>query len=200
MNIEDLVNASRRRTQNIKDWATPEPVPTNMFMGQEPKRERAGGMEGLLQMAIAGSQSAPNGFNLQVNGKGPGGVPEGFDSGGENPWGIDPNGMNLVTRRGVTLDQDAMRSLQQARKAGFNPFPYIGGGYRSPEASDAMYANRANRSLPVAPGGHSMHNFGLAFDQSRVLPKAVQDYLLAHGWYNGASWGDPPHWSYGRDG
>lgn len=127
------------------------------------------------------------------------GVPSGFTSSGENPWGIDPNGMDLVTARGVTLDADAMASLQAARAAGYNPFPYIGGGYRSVDTQAAMYADRANRSLPIAPPGQSMHNYGLAFDAGN-LPADVRSYLLQHGWYWGESFDDPVHYSYGRNG
>ena len=132
----------------------------------------------------------------------------GFSSGGDNPWGIDPNGMDLVTRHGTTLDQNAMRSLQQARRAlGLPVFQFVGGGYRSPAASAALHDQRYDANgnlrpgmLPAADAGQSMHNYGLAFDSSRSITGELRRWLLNNGWFNGASFGDPPHWSYGRSG
>lgn len=122
----------------------------------------------------------------------------GYSASADNPWGIDVSG-NIITRHGDTFDADAMRSLIQAAHAtGIKPWQYIGGSIRSLAQSAAML--NSNNGLPHAPPGQSMHNYGLAFDQTRTLPPALRQYLLSHGWYNGASWGDPPHWSYGRNG
>jgi hypothetical protein len=107
--------------------------------------------------------------------------------------------LNLLTRRGVTLDADALHSLQQARRAGFNAFPFIGSDYRSNAEQAQMYANRGSNPFPVAPPGQSMHNEGLAFDAGD-LPSRIASYLEQNGWYNGASFGDPVHYSYGSKG
>lgn len=122
----------------------------------------------------------------------------------ENPWGVDPNGMDLVTRHGVTLDRDVMQALIQARRNGYNVFPYIGQGYRSIADSNALYNQRHDANgnllpgvLPAAKGGQSMHNYGLAFDAGG-LPQRIREYLLANGFYWGAEFGDEPHFSYYR--
>lgn len=161
--------------------------------GNDENQQRLMSLAGLLSQ-VAQSRGSSGGY-------GPGGgVPGGFTSGGDNPWGIDPNGMDLITRHGVTLDADAMAVLRAAAHAtGIKPWPFLGQGYRTLAQSAAAYNNPTN-NLPHAPPGQSMHNYGLAFDQSRSLPELLADYLLSHGWYNGASWGDPPHWSYGRNG
>lgn len=126
--------------------------------------------------------------------------------GGSDPWNADPNGFNPVTRHGFTLDQEAMRSLINAKQAGYNPFPYIGNAYRSIAESNALHNSRYDSNgnlipgnLPAAPGGSSMHNYGLAFDAGN-LPSDVARYLEQNGWFNGASFGDPVHYSYYRKG
>lgn len=168
-------------------------------------------MAGLLEMLL--SEPGPEeklaqllpmlgGSDPQSPGDGFGGVV----SGGDNPWGIGTG--NLVTRHGETFDQAAFRSLRQAAQAtGIKPWQYIGGSFRSIADSNALYNQRHDAQgnllpgvLPAAKGGSSMHNYGLAFDQSRELPALLRRWLLNHGWYNGASFGDPPHWSYGRSG
>lgn len=131
----------------------------------------------------------------------------GTSASADNPWGLDVSG-NLVTRHGETFDQTAMRSLRQvSQQTGIPIWQFIGGSYRSPEASQALYDARHDAQgnllpgvLPAAPAGSSMHNYGLAFDQSQTLPQRLQAALEAAGWYNGASFGDAPHWSYGRSG
>jgi hypothetical protein len=132
-------------------------------------------------------------------------IPSGTYS--QDPWGVDSDGVDLVHRGDMTFDQEAMQSLRGAAQAGLHPWRYIGGTYRSPQASaalhDARYDAQGNLipgNLPAADAGQSMHNYGLAFDQSQALPPALRNYLLNNGWYNGASFGDPPHWSYGRQG
>lgn len=171
----------------------------DILRSQPSAQDRFQQVQGLLSMM---SQGAPPG----ASGGTSGGVPAGFGASGDNPWGIDPNGMNLVERHGTTLDQDAMQSLIAARRAGYNPFPYIGGGYRSPADSARLHDQRYDAqgnlipgNLPAADAGDSMHNYGLAFDAGN-LPQRVAAYLEQNGWYNGASWGDAPHYSYGRDG
>lgn len=130
----------------------------------------------------------------------------GTSSSADNPWGLDVSG-NIVTRHGDTFDLDAMRSLRQAAHAtGIKPWQFTGGTFRSIADSNALYNSRYVNGvkkpgvLPAAPGGKSMHNYGLAFDQTRELPALLRRWLLNHGWYNGASFGDPVHWSYGRSG
>lgn len=135
------------------------------------------------------------------------GDPAFMSGGGENPWDIDVSG-NLVTRHGETFDQDAFRSLRGvSQQTGIPIWQFIGGSYRSPEASAALHAQRYDSAgnlkpgyLPAAPAGQSMHNYGLAFDQSKTIPQRIQAALEAAGWHNGASFGDPVHWSYGRTG
>ncbi len=117
-------------------------------------------------------------------------------SGLQDPWNVDPNGEVLVSRHGVTLDQPAMQSLIQARQAGYNAFPYIGQGYRTLAESQQAYLHPTN-SLPHAPPGQSMHNYGLAFDAGS-LPEDVRNYLIANGWFWGNAFGDAPHYSFGR--
>lgn len=109
------------------------------------------------------------------------------------------NSLDLMTRHGVTLDEEAMRSLIAAKRAGFNPFPYIGSSYRSYAEQAQMYANRAGRSIPVAPPGQSLHQQGIAFDAGD-LPSIIRQYLMQHGWFWGNSFGDPVHYSYGQSG
>jgi D-alanyl-D-alanine carboxypeptidase len=128
-----------------------------------------------------------------------GGKQGGGSMGGSGvPGNIDPS-LDLMTRHGVTLDEDAIQSLIQARRAGFNAFPYIGSDYRSVAEQARMYADRANNSLPVAPPGQSLHNQGLAFDAGG-LPTDVRRYLLNNGWFWGNSFGDPVHYSFGQSG
>lgn len=123
----------------------------------------------------------------------------------QDPWGVDPDGYDPMTRHGITLDEEAMKSLIQARRQGYNPFPFIGGAYRSIADSNALYNSRYTNGvkhpgvLPAAPGGQSMHNFGLAFDAGS-LPNRVASFLEQNGWFNGASFGDPVHYSYYRQG
>lgn len=117
-------------------------------------------------------------------------------SGGAHVGPIDPS-LDLITRHGITLDEDAMRSLIQARRAGFNAFPFIGSDYRSHAEQAALYANRAGRSIPVAKPGSSLHELGLAFDAGN-LPANIRNYLTHHGWFWGNAFGDPPHYSYGQ--
>lgn len=125
----------------------------------------------------------------------------------QDPWNVDPNGETLVTRHGETFDKPAMHSLMDAwHTTGINPFPYMGESYRSVAESNALHNARYDANgnlipgnLPAAPGGQSMHNYGLAFDAGS-LPDALRSWLLSNGWYNGASWGDAPHYSFGRNG
>lgn len=181
-----------------------QPVPS---WQQAPDTEGNSDESSFMQKAM-GLMQFVNG--QQGAGPGPGkGVPTNTTVGKMNeqqdPWGVDPDGMDLVTRHGVTLDQEAMQSLIAARRQGYNPFPFIGGGYRSIADSNALYASRYTNGvkhpgvLPAAPGGHSMHNFGLAFDAGS-LPSRIAQYLYQNGWYNGASFGDPVHYSYYRKG
>jgi len=199
MDLLQEMAARRKEMMTPEEPELPEAKKTPGFIAPyntNPAPQRQSNMPTLLALAAAASRNsgptAATGYT---------GVDSSFLSGGENPWGIDPNGMNLVSSHGVTLDEDAMATLLAARRAGYNPFPYIGGGYRDPAVSDAMHAQwvAGNRDLPAAAGGHSMHNFGLAFDAGS-LPQRIAEYLFGLGWYNGASWGDPPHYSYGRNG
>lgn len=207
-----LDQAANTRVSNLtnllpaKDTQPPLVMPQNMK--EAPDTEGNSGSSDIMQKAMGLMQFINS--NKQAA-AGPGrGTPTDTTVGKMNdtqdPWGVDPDGMDLVTRHGVTLDQEAMQSLIQARRAGYNPFPYIGGGYRSIADSNALYAQRHDANgnllpgvLPAAPGGHSMHNFGLAFDAGS-LPQRIAEWLYQNGWYNGASFGDPVHYSYYRKG
>ena len=107
--------------------------------------------------------------------------------------------MDLMTKRGATLDSEAMQSLLAARRAGYNVFPYIGSSYRDMAQQRSLYQQHLSGAHPgpVAAPGSSMHNYGLAIDVGS-MPQRLIDYILANGWYNGANFGDPGHYSYGR--
>lgn len=78
-----------------------------------------------------------------------------------------------------------------------------GSGFRSIEEQTKLYANRANNKYPVAPPGHSGHNYGLAGDfqpGSKFTPEQWQE-VRKHAVNNGLTWGgdfnDPIHVQFG---
>jgi hypothetical protein len=173
--LESDANARMSSMPTIRPVGPPPQSPTPSAPAQA-----NGGLESLLPMLLAAKQGGGGG------------------GGGQGSGNIDPS-LDLMTRRGVTLDEDALRSLLQARRAGFNAFPFIGSDYRSYQEQADLFANRAGRSIPVAPPGQSLHQQGLAFD-SGSLPSDIRRYLVNHGWFWGNSFGDPVHYSYGQSG
>lgn len=206
MGLADLLGGyGRQRVATLDQATTPTaPAPTPIApipTWAPPQQDQNQGPDKMMTlMALLQNQGGGGG------GGGGSTVGTGTPSDTTDPWNADPNGYNPVTRHGVTLDAEAMRSLIEARRAGYNAFPFIGQGYRSIADSNALYAQRHDANgnllpgvLPAAAGGHSMHNYGLAFDAGD-LPQRIAAYLLANGWYNGASFGDAPHYSYYRKG
>lgn len=184
MALNDILNAAfqeeEQSGQRLRSLPTLDAVlPTSIPGPPVPSPENKPRLADLLPLLLAGKGG------------------QGMGAGGDSV-SIDPS-LDLMTRHGVTLDEDAMRSLIQARRAGFNPFPFIGSSYRSYAEQAKMYANRAGRSIPVAPPGQSLHQQGIAFDAGN-LPADVRRYLLNHGWFWGSSFGDPVHYSYGQSG
>ncbi len=114
----------------------------------------------------------------------------------------EPTG-DLTTFRGLTLDPAALQSLIDiARESdvlpGLRELNQIGSTYRSYQQQADLYANRAGRSVPVAPPGQSLHQQGLAIDAGwwSAHPE-LRRLLQQYGWYWGQAFGDYPHWSYG---
>ena len=90
--------------------------------------------------------------------------------------------------RGITLQVDAMRSLQRASLA--LGYTITGNGYRSHATQCAMAGNPL-----AAPCGHSYHEKGLAIDLSPGSQTAAVFAALAReGWQQLD--GEPWHWSY----
>ena len=91
--------------------------------------------------------------------------------------------------------------LQDLTGAGLAVRP--GSGFRSIEEQTQLYNNRAKNKYPVAPPGHSGHNYGLAGDfrpEREFTPEQWQE-VRKHAVSNGLTWGgdfnDPIHVQFG---
>ena len=106
---------------------------------------------------------------------------------------------DLVTRRGVTLQQGAMNSLMSLSNPMTNKIlDAIGGGYRSHQAQIAAYnAYKNGTGNMAATPGHSYHEYGAAFDLANQLRQRLQNALKGLGWRNKVP-GEWWHWSIGN--
>lgn len=118
-----------------------------------------------------------------------------------------PGDPSLITRKGVTLQGGALRSLLDiARESSILPgaqeLKQIGQGYRSPAEQEAAYNAYLNGTgnLAAKPGT-SWHQKGLAIDAGwwSERPELV-NALEAAGWSRFDPNLEPWHWSYGGTG
>ena len=124
-----------------------------------------------------------------------------------NSGALLPGDPSLVTRRGVTLQGGAMRSLLDiARESSILPgaqeLGQIGQGYRTPEQQEEAYQNYLNGTGNLAaPPGQSWHQKGLAIDAGwwSSYPELAQA-LEESGWNRFNPSLEPWHWSYGGTG
>jgi len=108
---------------------------------------------------------------------------------------------NLTTRtvRGtsVTLVPSALRAYVEAVKCYGRAIP-LTSSYRSYAQQAALYAAKPN---VAAPPGTSLHERGLAIDvNTGSLNARVEDCLKQAGFFQGSSFGEPWHFSYGVKG
>ena len=116
---------------------------------------------------------------------------------------LQPGDPLLSSRRGVTLQDQAMQSLLDiARQYGAMPgareLGSVTDSYRSPEQQAAAYA--AKPGVAAAPGA-SYHQQGLAVDWgwASQQPELVR-LLQAAGWNRFDPESEPWHWSFGVTG
>lgn len=118
-----------------------------------------------------------------------------------------PGDPSLITRRGVTLQGGAMRSLLDIARAsdalpGAQELGQIGQGYRTPAEQEAAWNAYQNGTgnLAARPGT-SWHQKGLAIDAGwwSERPELVKALEQA-GWNRFSPTGEPWHWSYGGTG
>ena len=149
---------------------------------------------GLMQQAMS---------LIGQKGKGGGGGGGGGGAGGlggaiEFGNAFDPKD-DLVTRRGVTLQDSAMGSLMDlANPVTKRILGAIGGGYRDLASQQRLYQAylSGNGNLAAKPG-HSYHNYGAAFDLSKHIGNRLRQALLSAGWRNEVP-GEWWHWSIGN--
>lgn len=181
-------------------------VRTRLALGGGTTTGGGGALEGLLapyQAAISGAptQIAPSGSQdtlmglLQGQGEQPGGGGGAVGGGGPISFG-DLTPENLVTRRGVTLQAPAMRTLLEAQQRFGHVFPAVTDSYRTMAQQRALYAQKPGLA---APPGQSLHQQGLAIDAG-ALSNAVSRWLLQHGWNQFSPQGEPWHYSYRKTG
>jgi hypothetical protein len=159
-----------------------------------------GGQDFLQQLIRMASQPSGGGGGAQGAGVGP------IDTSGITTGNaLAPGSPLLDTRRGVTLQGDALQALLQAARR----YDYLPKGrelglfgpqstYRSPQEQADLYAAKPG---VAAPPGQSFHQQGLAIDVPAALQTDEFERLLRRlGWNQGLSFGEPWHWSFGVTG
>lgn len=108
---------------------------------------------------------------------------------------------NLATRKGVTLQRPALRSLTQLRRQlGLPIFANITSDYRTQAQQAALYQQKPGLA---APPGKSLHQQGLAIDVNTgwlAQHPEVRNWLRQSGWFQFDASKEPWHFSYGRTG
>ena len=103
---------------------------------------------------------------------------------------------DLVTVGGVTLIAPAMWALLAAQSDYGSPIlPYVASSYRSYAEQAALYANRENNPLPVAPPGSSNHETGTAADIETAISNACAGSMVKFGWVRDVP-SEPWHWHW----
>jgi hypothetical protein len=114
------------------------------------------------------------------------------------PRGGPPN-LRSATVRGtlVELVPSALRGYIEAVKCYGKAIP-LTSSYRSHAEQAALYASKPG---VAAPPGTSLHERGLAIDVNTAnLNSQVVECLKRAGWFQGSTFGEPWHFSYGMRG
>jgi hypothetical protein len=131
-----------------------------------------------------------------------GGSTDGFTTKGVtlDPRIIEPRGgppnLRTATVRGtsVSLVPSALRGYIEAVKCYGKAIP-LTSSYRSYSEQAALYASKPDIA---APPGSSLHERGLAIDvNTGSLNSSVADCLKRAGFFQGSTFGEPWHFSYG---
>lgn len=125
----------------------------------------------------------------------------GGPGGGGGSYDVGNLSGDLATKRGVTLQEDALQSLLRLQRRRDLPvLQNITSGYRTREQQAALYAQKPDLA---APPGSSLHEEGLAIDVNSgwlAQHPVVRRWLTRHGWNQFDAQKEPWHFSYGQTG